>query len=113
MFTLASLGCALSDSLATLTVARVIQGFGAAGIMSVNGALVRFIYPRRLLGRGIGINALVVAVSSAIGPTVASGILLVATWPWLFAVNVPIGVVAFAIAARALPPTGAARTAST
>ena len=103
IFTLASLGCALSDSLATLTAARVVQGFGAAGIMSVNGALVRFIYPRRLLGRGIGVNALVVAVSSAIGPTIASGILLVAAWPWLFAVNVPIGIAAFAIAVRALP----------
>src|SRR6185312_12182787 len=43
LFTLASLGCALSGSLLTLTVARVIQGFGAAGIMAVNIALVRFI----------------------------------------------------------------------
>ena len=104
VFTLASLGCALSDSLATLTIARVIQGFGAAGIMSVNGALVRFIYPRRLLGRGIGVNGLLVAVASAVGPTVASGILSVASWPWLFAVNVPIGVAAFLIAIRSLPP---------
>jgi MFS transporter, DHA2 family, multidrug resistance protein len=104
VFTIASLGCALSDSLTTLTIARVIQGFGAAGIMSVNGALVRFIYPRSLLGRGIGINALVVAVSSAVGPTVASGILAVASWPWLFAVNVPIGALALIIGARSLPP---------
>ena len=58
-------------------------------------------YPIMLEGRRI--NALVVAVSSAIGPTVASGILLVANWPWLFAVNVPLGVAAFAIATRALP----------
>ena len=74
-----------------LTVARIVQGFGAAGIMSVNTALVRFIYPRAQLGRGIGINAMVVAVSAAVGPTVAAGILAVATWPSLFAVNVPIG----------------------
>ena len=47
-FTVASLGCALSWSLPTLAIARVFQGFGAAGIMSVNGALVRAIYPRRL-----------------------------------------------------------------
>jgi DHA2 family multidrug resistance protein-like MFS transporter len=103
VFTLGSLGCALSSSLATLTAARVLQGFGAAGIMSVNGALIRYVYPRSQLGRGIGINALVVAVSSAIGPTVAAGILSVASWPWLFAVNVPIGIIAFVIAVRSLP----------
>ncbi len=103
VFTMGSLACALSGSLATLTAARIVQGFGAAGIMSVNGALVRYIYPRQQLGRGIGLNALLVGVSSAVGPTVAAGILSVASWPWLFAVNVPIGLVAFAIAARSLP----------
>ncbi|TAL54363.1 MFS transporter [Pandoraea sp.] len=103
VFTFASLACALSDSLVTLTVARVLQGFGAAGIMSVNTALLRVIYPQRMLGRGVGINALVVAVGAAAGPTVAAGILAVAHWQWLFAVNVPIGLVAFLIAMRALP----------
>ncbi|MBS0520031.1 MAG: MFS transporter [Proteobacteria bacterium] len=103
VFTVGSLACALSGSLFSLTGARLVQGFGAAGIMSVNGALVRYIYPRHQLGRGIGLNALIVGVSSALGPTVAAAILSVASWPWLFAVNVPIGVVAFAIAARSLP----------
>ncbi len=103
LFTLASLCCALSDSLLTLTAARIVQGFGAAGIMSINAALTRFIYPRRLLGRGIGINAMVVAISAALGPTVAAGILSVANWPWLFAINVPIGVLALAVAAWSLP----------
>ena len=105
VFTVASLGCALSDSLLTLTIARVIQGFGAAGIMSVNGALVRFIYPRRWLGRGVGLNATIGSIASAVGPTVAAGILSVAPWPWLFAVNVPIGALAIPIAFRALPRT--------
>jgi len=105
VFTLASLGCALSHSFAALTLARIVQGFGAAGIMSVNTALVRFIYPRRLVGQGVGINAMVGSVSSAVGPTVAAGILSVASWQWLFAINVPIGLAAFAIAARALPRT--------
>jgi len=104
VFTLASLGCALSASLGLLTLARVVQGVGAAGVMSVNAALVRYIYPRHMLGRGIGIVALVVAVSAAVGPTVAAAILSVASWPWLFAVNVPTGV-ATMIAARALPRT--------
>jgi DHA2 family multidrug resistance protein-like MFS transporter len=103
LFTLASLFCALSHTLVLLTVARVVQGFGAAGIMSVNSALVRFIYPHRMLGRGIGINAMVVAVSSAAGPTLAAGILAAATWPYLFAVNIPFGIAAMAIGSRALP----------
>ena len=103
VFTLASAACALSDSLLTLTIARVVQGFGAAGIMSVSIALVRFIYPHRHLGRGIGNNALIVAVASAAGPTVAGMILSVGTWPWLFALNVPLGVLALVIAARSLP----------
>ncbi len=105
VFTLASFGCAMSSSLDTLTTARVIQGFGAAGIMSVNGALVRFIYPRRLIGRGVGLNATVGSVASAVGPTVAAGILSVANWPWLFAVNLPIGAAAILVAWRALPAT--------
>ncbi len=104
VFTLASLGCALSGSLGLLALARVVQGVGAAGVMSVNAALVRYIYPRHMLGRGIGVVALVVAVSAAVGPTVAAAILSVASWPWLFAVNVPTGV-ATMLAARALPRT--------
>jgi DHA2 family multidrug resistance protein-like MFS transporter len=103
LFTLASLFCTLSHTLSLLTVARIVQGFGAAGIMSVNTALVRFIYPREQLGRGIGINAMVVATSAAVGPTVAAGILAVATWPYLFAVNLPIGLAAFALGLRYLP----------
>src|SRR5665213_695523 len=82
-----------------------MQGFGAAGILSVNAALVRYTYPRALLGRGIGINALVVAISAAVGPTVAAAILAVGTWPYLFAVNIPIGLAALALGWRCLPHT--------
>jgi DHA2 family multidrug resistance protein-like MFS transporter len=105
LFTVASLCCALSPTLLLLTVSRVLQGFGAAGIMSVNAALVRFTYPRAQLGYGIGVNALVVAVSAAVGPTLAAGILSVGTWPWLFAINIPFGVVAWLIGRRFLPHT--------
>ncbi|SAK88574.1 major facilitator transporter [Caballeronia glebae] len=105
LFTVSSFACALSGSLTALTIARVLQGFGAAGIMSVNTALVRIIYPHDQLGRGVSINATVVAISSVIGPTVASGVLSVATWPWLFAINVPIGLAAFAIGWNSMPRT--------
>jgi len=105
VFTLASGACALSTSLPMLVIARVVQGFGGAGIMSVNTALVRFIYPRDQLGRGIGFNAFIVAVSSATGPSIAAAILSVANWHWLFAVNVPLGIVALWYGARVLPAT--------
>jgi DHA2 family multidrug resistance protein-like MFS transporter len=104
VFTVASLACALSHSIIELTGARVLQGLGAAGIMSVNAALIRFIYPRAQLGRAIGINAVTVSISAAVGPTVASLVLSVASWEWLFAINLPIGLVAL-LGARSLPVT--------
>jgi len=103
IFTLASGACALSSSLPTLIVARSIQGVGASCVMSVSLALLRDIYPQRLIGRGIGVSATVGPVAAAIGPTVASAILSIASWPWLFAINVPVGVLAFVIAVRSLP----------
>jgi DHA2 family multidrug resistance protein-like MFS transporter len=106
VFTLASLGCAFATSLPALSVARIVQGLGAAGIMSVNAALVRFTYPQRLLGRAVGINGFAVAVSAAIGPTIAAAVLAIAHWRWLFGINVPIGLITFSIALRALPQTG-------
>jgi DHA2 family multidrug resistance protein-like MFS transporter len=105
LFTAGSLLCAVCWSLPTLTAARVIQGFGASGIMSVNTALIRFIYPSKSLGRGFGFNALTVAVSTAVGPTVAAGILAAGSWQWLFAVNVPFGLVALVLGLRVLPAT--------
>jgi DHA2 family multidrug resistance protein-like MFS transporter len=103
LFTLASLGCTLAHSLLPLAIARAIQGLGAAGIMSENGALVRYTYPPNMLGRGFGLNALVASAAAALGPTVASGILAIAPWEWLFAVNVPIGVATFLIGRKSLP----------
>ncbi len=105
VFTLASLACACAPTLLTLSIARVIQGLGAAGIMSVSAALVRFTYPQRYLGRAVGINAFVVATSAALGPTIASAVLAVAQWRWLFGINVPLGVITILIAIRALPET--------
>jgi MFS transporter, DHA2 family, multidrug resistance protein len=102
-FSLGSLGCTFAHSLPMLAFARAIQGFGAAGIMSQNGALVRFTYPSKMLGRGLGLNALVASAGAALGPTVASAILAVASWQWLFAVNVPIGIGAYLLGRKSLP----------
>jgi DHA2 family multidrug resistance protein-like MFS transporter len=93
----------VATTLPELVAGRVLQGFGGAGIMSVNGALIRFIFPRSQLGRGIGYNVLVVATSSAAGPSVAAAIMGVASWPWLFAIQVPFGVVSLLLSLRFLP----------
>jgi DHA2 family multidrug resistance protein-like MFS transporter len=105
LFTLASLGCAMAWSLDSLLVARTLQGLGASGVMSVNTAMVRFIYPSRMIGRGFGHNALVVATAFTLGPTIASGILAIGHWPWLFAINLPFGIIAMLIGLKTLPPT--------
>ena len=102
-FTLASLACTLATSLPQLACARALQGIGAGAVMSVNIALIKLIFPPSRLGRGVGLNALVVGVGFAIGPTVASLVLSVASWPWLFGINVPLGTLAFLFAWRYLP----------
>lgn len=103
LFVLASLGCFFTQSLAALAAWRFVQGLGAAAVMAINGALVRLTYPGHGLGKGIGYNAVVVAVSSAAGPAVAAAILAVASWRWLFAVNIPFGIAAVVIGMRSLP----------
>lgn len=103
LFTLASLGCAMASTLSALTLSRALQGLGASGIMAVNPALVRLIYPQRMLGRGVAINSLVVATGSVAGPSIAAAILSVASWPWLFVVNLPLGVFVVLLAYRVLP----------
>lgn len=102
VFTAASALCAVSPVLALLVAARIAQGFGGAAIMGVLAALLRHTYPLRMLGTGLGLNAVVVGLSSAAGPALGAAMLSVAGWPWLFAVNIPIGVLVL-VAARALP----------
>ena len=109
VFTAASLLCSLSPSLPWLVAARFIQGLGGAAVMALGIALMRFTYPQRLLGAVIGWNATVIALSAAAGPTIGSTILVVSSWPWLFAVNLPVGAIVLA-AALALPhPPGTGR----
>ena len=103
LFVLSSVLAMLADSLLMLTAARALQGLGAAGIMSVNTALVRLIYSSARLGRGMAVNSMVVATSAMAGPAVAAAILSVASWPWLFALNVPLGLLTLWMGRRALP----------
>ena len=110
LFALASIAAMLATSMGTLIAARALQGLGASGIMAVNSALVRLIYPADRLGRGMALNSLVVAVSAMAGPTVSALILSVASWPWLFALNLPLGVLAWERAGRVLPRNPASST---
>ena len=103
VFTAGSALCAFAGSLPMLAASRGLQGLGAAGIMAVNAALVRLTWPTRLLGRGIALNSMVVATSSVAGPTVAAGVLSIATWPWLFAINIPLGLLLLVLGHRSLP----------
>jgi DHA2 family multidrug resistance protein-like MFS transporter len=103
VFIVGSVACAMSRSLGTLIAARMFQGIGAAAIMSMNAALVRGTYPRAILGKGMGYNALVLSMSAAAGPSIAALVLSVGSWPWLFLINVPIGIASILIGRRALP----------
>jgi len=102
LFTAASALCSLSPSLPWLVAARFLQGLGGAAVMALGAALLRLVVPHRQLGAAIGWNALVIALSAAAGPTIGAMILSGASWPWLFAVNLPFGL-AVLLATRALP----------
>ena len=109
LFTVASAFCALAPSLPWLIAARFLQGLGGAAIMALGIALLRLAVPHSQLGAAIGWNALVVALSSAAGPTIGAVILSGLSWPWLFALNLPLGGLVL-LATRALPdPPGTAR----
>ena len=105
MFVGASLLCAMSRTLPELAAARAIQGVGGACILGVNAALVRYIYPSSILGRGIALNGLIIALGVALGPSVAAAVLSLANWKWLFLINLPFGAVAFYFAMTSLPAT--------
>ncbi|MGD0957699.1 MAG: MFS transporter [Candidatus Acidiferrales bacterium] len=109
LFTLASVGCSLPRSLETLVLARIFQGVGAACMWSVSAAVMRYTYPRALLGRGVGLSGIVVFTSAAAGPSIASGILAVASWHWLFAINIPFGLLALSMSEKFLAPAEGTR----
>ena len=102
MFVIGSLASAIARSMPELIAARAFQGVGAAAVFALSPAILREIFPRAQLGRALGLNALVVATSAAAGPTVGGLLLAIAPWPWLFAINVPLGIASIAMN-RALP----------
>ena len=105
MFSITSLVCALADSFTTLFMARILQGFSASAIMSVSTALIKKVFPKAQIGRGMGINAMIISISAASGPSIASGILAISSWHWLFVINIPLAIAAFILGVRFLPKT--------
>ncbi len=103
LFTLASLGCALSQSLETLVAMRILQGIGGAATLSIAPAILRSVFPNRLLGRILGMNALLIASSTAIAPVLGGTLLATLSWQWLFAINLPLGILALHFTLRVIP----------
>ncbi|MDR6820155.1 DHA2 family multidrug resistance protein-like MFS transporter [Neorhizobium sp. 2083] len=96
LFTVASAACAFAGNLPLLVLARFAQGLGAGAIMALAMMNLRQALPQHMLGPIIGFNAMVIAISSAAGPGIAGAILSFTTWPWLFAINIPLGVIVLA-----------------
>ena len=104
-FTLTSAACAMATGLPFLIAARALQGLFGAAMSTIVPALMRTVYPTKLAGRAVSLLALIVALSAASGPSVAAAILAIAHWRWLFAMNLPIGVLTFVLALSKVPAT--------
>jgi DHA2 family multidrug resistance protein-like MFS transporter len=102
-FLIATILCFFARNLPFLLTVRAIQALGAAASLSVSSALIRSIYPARQLGRGLGINNVVVASSNAIAPTLGGLVLSVASWPWIFAAASPLALLSLLLGRHALP----------
>ncbi|MTJ81819.1 MAG: MFS transporter [Telmatospirillum sp.] len=104
LFTVSSLGCALSPTFEMLVAMRVIQGASYAAMVSVGLGLYRVIFPPEALGTIFGLNALTFAVGTAAGPIVGGILVSYLSWPWLFYINIPFGLIATIITYRYLEP---------
>ncbi len=103
-FTLASLACAMAPSLPLLVLFRAFQGLGGGALMPVGMAIVFKIFPRERHGRAVGVWGIAAMAAPAIGPTLGGWLVTSVSWHWLFLINVPIGLVAFFVGGRLLPP---------
>ena len=103
IFVGATMLCFFARSLPFLVLVRGFQALGAAAALSVSSAMIRSIYPLSRLGRGLSFNTVIGASAASFAPTVGGSILAVASWPWLFAIVVPFGVLSILIGRQSLP----------
>ncbi|WP_307840292.1 MFS transporter [Streptomyces sp. G44] len=102
VFTLASVGCALADSVGTLVAARLVQAAGAALLMPTSLALLLATTAPEKRAGAVRAWASIGGIAAGLGP-VAGGLLVEAGWRWVFLVNVPVGIAAFAVGVKVLP----------
>lgn len=110
LFGVASIMSAVAPSLAALIAARAVQGLGAATMMALTMAFVAETVPKEQTGRAMGLLATMSAIGTAVGPTLGGLLIAGLGWRSIFLVNVPLSLVAFALAYRHLPMPRAAVT---
>ncbi len=103
VFTLSSLACGLSASIEMLIAARVFQGLGAAMLTPQTMAVITRIFPPRERGSAMAIWGITAGVATLVGPILGGFLLDAWGWEWIFFINVPVGVIAFALAVRFVP----------
>lgn len=103
VFTIGSLFCAVSPTLGTLAAARIFQGIGASMMMATGMGLTSNSFPPAERGRALGITGGVVGIGNMMGPGIGGLILAKFSWPAIFLINLPIGVIAFWLAFKNLP----------
>jgi DHA2 family multidrug resistance protein len=94
LFTIASFLCGASHSLSALVFWRIIQGLGGGALMTVSQAVLFESFPRREAGTAMALFGLGVMVGPTIGPTLGGWLTDNYGWPWIFYVNLPVGVLA-------------------
>ncbi|WP_070015632.1 MFS transporter [Streptomyces nanshensis] len=110
VFTLASAVCALAPNAGVLIGARAVQGAGGAMVLGTSLALISGVFegaPTRARTRAIGLFTAGGAASAALGPLVGGAIVEWLSWPYLFAVNVPLGLLILFGTVRKVPESGA------
>lgn len=104
VFLAATLICVAAPSLPVLLLGRALQALGAAAALSMNAAILRRIYPANRLGRGLGLNSIIIACASAFAPTFGGLILAATEWRWVFAAAAPFALLSL-LMSRVLPTT--------
>ena len=103
IFTLASLGCGLANSLNELLVYRVIQGIGGALLLPVGRLAMLKVIPRTQFLSAMSLMSLAGLMGPLIGPTLGGWMVEVATWHWIFLINIPMGLLGCLITVKAMP----------
>ena len=100
LFTVSSMACGLAHSLGSMVVFRVLQGFGGGVLLTVSQAILRESFPPEEQGIAMGLYGLGAVLAPAFGPTLGGWLTDQYSWPWIFYINVPVGVVNLILVSR-------------